>query len=55
MDWSMFSTPSMVRSPSLGGVTASSTGVVLFSSFSQRIGFSFMVLFLSLFGSSVGS
>ena len=29
MDWSRFSTPSRVRSPVLGGVTASSTGLFL--------------------------
>ena len=52
----MFSTPSMVRSPVLGGVTASSTGVFLSrSSESLLMGFSFMVFFLSLLGSSVGS
>ena len=56
MDWSMFSTPSMVRSPVLGGVTAKSTGVFLSPlSKSLLMGFSFMVLLLSLLGSSPGS
>ena len=49
MEPSMFSTPRRVRSPVLGGVTASSTGGFLPSSFiSQRIGFSFIWILLSL-------
>ena len=52
----MFSTPSMVRSPVRGGVTASSTGVFfLLSSDSHLMGFSFMVFLLSLLVSSLGS
>ena len=50
MDWSRFSTPSRVRSPVLGGVTASRTGPFLPSSFPNRMffGFSFNALLLSL-------
>ena len=39
MDWRRFSTPSRVRSPVLGGVTASRTGSFLSSSFPKRISF----------------
>ena len=44
MEPSMFSTPSSVRSPVLGGVTASSTGAFLPPSFpnSRFFGFSFI-------------
>ena len=43
MEPSIFSTPSRVRSPVLGGVTASSTGGFLSLSFSSHLmGFSFM-------------
>ena len=55
MDWSMFSTPSMVRSPVLGGVIASNTGFFFSSANSQLMGLGFMRLFLSLLGSSIGS
>ena len=44
MDWSMFSTPSSVRSPVLGGVTARRTGLLLPLSVPNRMffGFSFI-------------
>ena len=46
MDWSMFSTPSRVLSPVLGGVTDTSTGRLGFESpNSIFLGFSFMVFF----------
>ena len=44
----MFSTPSMVRSPVLGGVTANSTGFSSSSFFSSLPINSFIVLLLSL-------
>ena len=53
MEPSMFSTPSRVRSPALGGVTARRTGPFLSSLSPKRISFGFSFILDSPFSSGI--